>query len=214
VKRKRIAPEQRAVLLAAFAADPRPSVAAREALAAQTGLELGTTSNWFDAERKRSKAAQPPAAEGAEVAPAAAAAAEGDSPAPAAPAAMRKRKPAAYEAPVDDAGREALLTSLAAEEAALAAALNEPSPDLFALLPASQLSAAAQPLLNRAVRGLGARIARHAGHGGLRARRCSSRREKRRTQGPKACRSRRALPRLVAGGRAGGGRPAAAGGDG
>jgi hypothetical protein len=178
VKRKRIAPEQRAVLLAAFAADPRPSVTAREALAAQTGLEFGTTSNWFDAERKRTKAAQPPAAEGAEAAPATA---EGDSPAPAAPAsAMRKRKAAGYEAPVDDAGREALLTSLAAEEAALAAALDEPSPDLFALLPASQLSAAAQPLLNRAVRGLGARIARHAGHGGLRARRCSSRREKRR----------------------------------
>ena len=113
-------------------------------------------SNWFDAERKRVKAAQPPAPEGAQEAPAA----EGDSSPPAAPAAMRKRKAAgpSYEAPTDDASREALLASLSAEEAALSEALDEPRADLFALLPASQLSAAAQPLLNRAVRGPAAPI--------------------------------------------------------
>ena len=139
------------MLLAAFAADPKPSVAAREALAAQTGLEFGTTSNWFDAERKRVKAAQPPVPEGTQEAPTA----EGDSPPPAPPAAMRKRKAAGptYEPPTDDASREALLAALSSEENALTAALDEPRVDLFALLPASQLSAAAQPLLNRAVRG-------------------------------------------------------------
>jgi hypothetical protein len=143
------------VLLAAFAAEPRPSAAARDSLAAQTGLTAATVGNWFDSERKRVKAAAPApdqaAGEGA-----AAADGSGDSPDACTPggavtpaAAMRKRKAGAYEAPTDDASREALTAALAAEAAALAAALDEPRADLFALLPRG----AAAGHLSRAVRG-------------------------------------------------------------
>ncbi len=154
------------MLQATFAAEPRPSVAEREALARQTGLEAGTVTNWFDAERKRVKAAAPPAPPGAE-APAGDAPAGGDSPEGAAAAAaaggntpgaaMRKRKAAAggapaYEAPADEAARAALAAALAAEAAALQEALDEPAAELFALLPAGSVNAAQPPQLNRAVR--------------------------------------------------------------
>jgi hypothetical protein len=155
VKRKRIPPKEKAVLLAAFAAEPRPSAAARDSLAAQTGLTAAMVGNWFDSERKRVKAAAPApdqaageggaAADGSVESPDACTPGGAVTPA----AAMRKRKAGAYEAPTGDASREALSAALAAEAEALAAALDEPRADLFALLPRG--SAAGH--LSRAVRG-------------------------------------------------------------
>ena len=147
----RLTAEQKAVLLASFATNPRPSVAERKQLAAQLLIEPATCDRWFAAERDRNGVpklarGRPPAQPN-----------QGDvtqdgAPAPMAP--TRKRK-AAYEVPTDEAGFAQLLVTVEGEVTALQAALAARPANLFAHLqatPAPPLGPG--PLLQRAVRPL------------------------------------------------------------
>ncbi len=150
----RLAPEQKAALLASFKESPRPTVQARKELAGTLGLEYGTVSNWFEAERKRTGLGVLPKAD-KQPTPSSAA---GDATAEAADAsAMRKRKAAAasgYEAPTDEASRAALVAALAEEERRLSACVASPPADLSSHLPPLTAALGAGPQLQRAVRAL------------------------------------------------------------
>ena len=145
-------------MLVAFAANPRPSLAERRALASANGISEQTASNWFHAERSRQPASV--ATYDAAVAAAAAAAPPpepaADKPLASPPPTMRKRKAAgatSYEPPVDAAGVEALSSALAAEAAELRSELEGAREALpLPALPAAP-SALSTQVLYRAVRG-------------------------------------------------------------
>ena len=144
----RLTAEQKAVLLATFATNPRPSVAERKQLAAQLLIEPATCDRWFAAERDRNGVpklarGRPPAQQPGDVT---------QDGAPPSMAPTRKRK-AAYEVPTDEAGFAQLLVTVESEVTALQAALAAPPANLFAHLqatPAPPLGPGLQ--LQRAVR--------------------------------------------------------------
>ena len=123
----RLTAEQKAVLLATFATNPRPSVAERKQLAAQLLIEPATCDRWFAAERDRNGV----------------------------PKLARGRPPAQQpgEVPTDEAGFAQLLVTVEGEVTALQAALAARPANLFAHLqatPAPPLGPGLQ--LQRAVR--------------------------------------------------------------